>query len=128
MSNQKHEHHIIPLSTYFKVFGALMVLTALTVITAQVDLGGWANIVLAMFIATIKASLVLMFFMHLYYDNKTNLIFFLGSVLFLIIFITFTLIDVDYRDKIYKEGAMSPQDDKSYKEYITKQPSPSSDH
>ena len=127
MSNQKHEHHIIPLSTYFKVFGALMVLTALTVITAQVDLGGWANIVLAMFIATIKASLVLMFFMHLYYDNKTNLIFFLGSVLFLIIFITFTLLDIDYRDKIYKEGAMSPQDDKSYKEYITKQPS-SSDH
>lgn len=127
MSNQKHEHHIIPLRTYFKVFGALMVLTALTVITAQVDLGGWANIVLAMFIATIKASLVLMFFMHLYYDNKTNLIFFLGSVLFLIIFITFTLIDVDYRDKIYKEGAMSPQDNKSYKEYITKQPS-SSDH
>ena len=92
MNEQKHEHHIIPLSTYFKVFGALMVLTALTVLTAQVDLGGWINIIVAMVIATIKASLVLMFFMHLYYDNKTNLIFFLGSILFLVIFITFTLL------------------------------------
>ena len=127
MNEQKHEHHIIPLSTYFKVFGALMVLTALTVLTAQVDLGGWINIIVAMVIATIKASLVLMFFMHLYYDNKTNLIFFLGSILFLVIFITFTLIDVDYRDKIYKEGGMSPQGEKSYKEYITKTPA-SSEH
>ncbi len=126
MSEQKHEHHIIPLSTYFKVFGALMALTVLTVVTAQIDLGGWANIILAMFIATTKATLVLMFFMHLYYDNKTNLIFFLGSVLFLVIFIAFTLIDIDYRDKIYKEGAMSPQGSKSYKEYIIMQPP--SDH
>ena len=117
MNEKKHEHHIIPLATYFKVFGALMVLTALTVFAAQVDLGGWLNIVLAMFIATVKASLVLMFFMHLYYDNKTNLVFFLGSILFLIIFITFTLIDVDYRDRIYKKEGESPQKEKTYKEY-----------
>ena len=122
MSEQNHEHHIIPLGTYFKVFGALMALTILTVVTAQIDLGSTANIILAMIIATTKAALVLMFFMHLYYDNRTNLIFFLGSILFLVIFIVFTLIDIDYRDKIYKEGAMSPQGGKSYKEYITSQP------
>ena len=122
MSEQKHEHHIIPLPTYFKVFGALMALTVITVVTAQIDLGATINIILAMFIATTKAALVLMFFMHLYYDNRTNLIFFLGSILFMVIFIVFTLIDIDYRDKIYKEGAMSPQGGKSYKEYITKQP------
>ncbi len=122
MSEQNHEHHIIPLGTYFKVFGALMVLTILTVVTAQIDLGSTVNIILAMIIATTKAALVLMFFMHLYYDNRTNLIFFLGSILFLVIFIVFTLIDIDYRDKIYKEGAMSPQGGKSYKEYITTQP------
>ena len=39
MNDQKDKHHIIPLSLYFKVFGALMVLTALTVLVAQVDLG-----------------------------------------------------------------------------------------
>ena len=99
-----------------------MALTILTVVTAQINLGATANIILAMIIATTKAALVLMFFMHLYYDNRTNLIFFLGSILFLVIFIVFTLIDIDYRDKIYKEGAMSPQGGKSYKEYITSQP------
>ena len=109
MSENNHEHHIIPLGTYFKVFGALMALTVITVVAAQIDLGATANIILAMIIATAKATLVLMFFMHLYYDNRTNLIFFLGSILFLVIFIVFTLIDIDYRDKIYKEGAMSPQ-------------------
>ena len=122
MSENNHEHHIIPLGTYFKVFGALMALTVITVLTAQIDLGATANIILAMIIATAKATLVLMFFMHLYYDNRTNLIFFLGSILFLVIFIVFTLIDIDYRDKIYKEGAMSPQGGESYKKYITKEP------
>ena len=121
MNDQKDKHHIIPLSLYFKVFGALMVLTALTVLVAQVNLG-FFNIILAMFIAIIKASLVLMFFMHLYYDNRTNLMFFIGSIIFLIIFITFTLIDIDYRDGIYKEEGADPQGKKTYKEYIINKP------
>ena len=128
MNDQKHEHHIIPLSTYFKVFGALMVLTVLTVAVTKVDLGSPLNVILAMLIAIIKSSLVLMFFMHLYYDNRTNLVFFLGSVLFMIIFIVFTLMDIDYRDKIYKIEGDSPQGKKTYKEYITKQPPTDSSH
>ena len=128
MNDQKHEHHIIPLSTYFKVFGALMVLTVLTVAVTKVDLGSPLNVILAMLIAIIKSSLVLMFFMHLYYDNRTNLVFFLGSVLFMIIFIVFTLMDIDYRDKIYKIEGDSPQGKKTYKEYITKQPPADSSH
>ena len=101
--NKEHTHHIIPLNTYFKVFGALMVLTVLTVLAAKLDLtsflgeGPW-NVILAMLIAVIKSSLVLLFFMHLYYDNRTNLLFFLGSVFFLIVFITFTYFDIAYRE------------------------------
>ena len=81
-TNKEHAHHIIPLKTYFKVFGALMVLTVLTVLAAKLDLtqflgdGPW-NVILAMIIAIVKSSLVLLFFMHLYYDNRTNLLFFL---------------------------------------------------
>ena len=108
--NQKH-HHIIPIKTYLKVFAALMVLTVLTVITAQVDLGSF-NIILAMLIATIKSTLVLLFFMHLYYDNKTNLMFFLGSILFLIIFISFTYFDIGYRDGIYDIESLNPRIEK----------------
>ena len=106
--NKKHTHHIIPIQIYLKVFGALMVLTALTVLAAKIDLPGSLNIILAMFIAIIKSTLVLMFFMHLYYDNKTNLLFFLGSVLFLIIFIGFTFFDVGFRGGIYKTEDKTP--------------------
>ena len=71
MSESNHKHHIIPLSTYFKVFGALMFLTLITVLAAQIDLteylgkGPW-NVILAMLIAVVKSTLVLLFFMHLY--------------------------------------------------------------
>ena len=101
--NKEHTHHIIPLKTYFKVFGALMLLTVLTVLAAKLDLtqflgqGPW-NVILAMLIAIIKSSLVLLFFMHLYYDDRTNLMFFLGSILFLIVFIAFTYFDIAFRD------------------------------
>ena len=109
--NKEHTHHIIPLQTYFKVFGALMFLTLLTVLAAKIDLGSF-NIVLAMLIAIAKSTLVLLFFMHLYYDNKTNLLFFLGSVLFLIIFISFTYFDVAYRDGIDPIEDINPLEQK----------------
>ena len=104
MSESNHKHHIIPLSTYFKVFGALMFLTLITVLAAQIDLteylgkGPW-NVILAMLIAVVKSTLVLLFFMHLYYDSRTNLFFFLGSLLFVVIFISFTYFDVAYRNE-----------------------------
>ena len=106
-NNQEKHHHIIPIQTYLKVFGALMFLTVLTVAVTYIDLGSF-NIVLAMFIAIIKSTLVLLFFMHLYYDNKTNLMFFLASILFMIIFITFTYFDIGQRDGIYDIEDINP--------------------
>ena len=109
MTNEHTKHHIIPLKVYFIVFAALMLLTALTVLVTKVDLGSF-NVVLAMLIAIIKSTLVLLFFMHLYYDKKTNLLFFLGSVIFLCIFIVFTLMDINYRKEIYEIKGTSPFD------------------
>ena len=106
-NNQEKHHHIIPIQTYLKVFGALMFLTVLTVAVTYIDLGSF-NIVLAMLIAIIKSTLVLLFFMHLYYDNKTNLMFFLASILFMIIFITFTYFDIGQRDGIYDIEDINP--------------------
>ena len=106
-NNQEKHHHIIPIQTYLKVFGALMFLTVLTVAVTYVDLGSF-NIVLAMLIAIVKSALVLLFFMHLYYDNKTNLMFFLASILFMIIFITFTYFDIGQRDGIYDIEDINP--------------------
>ena len=106
-NNQEKHHHIIPIQTYLKVFGALMFLTVLTVAVTYIDLGSF-NVVLAMLIAIIKSTLVLLFFMHLYYDNKTNLMFFLASILFMIIFITFTYFDIGQRDGIYDVEDINP--------------------
>ena len=82
----------------------------LTILAAAIDLGSF-NIILALFIATIKSSLVLLFFMHLYYDNKVNMALILGSVLFLAIFIGLTMIDVTRRQDIYdiKGKLVTPQ-------------------
>ncbi|MEO0814429.1 MAG: cytochrome C oxidase subunit IV family protein, partial [Myxococcota bacterium] len=75
------------------VFVALVALTGATVAVTAIDLGASMNLVVAMLIATVKAGLVAAFFMHLLYDNKLNLMVFLGSFAFMFIFITITLMD-----------------------------------
>lgn len=91
-AHANHKPHIIPLWVYLAVFGALLFLTVLTVAAAYVDLG-FMNMPIALGIATVKAALVAMFFMHLLYDEKFNLIVFLTALLFLMVFMTFTMLD-----------------------------------
>lgn len=97
-----HKHHIIPLKTYLIVFATLLLMTGLTIFSAQYDFG-FFNIILALLIAGFKSSLVLLFFMHLYYDNKINLALIIGSVLFVAIFIGLTMIDTEGRAAIYEK-------------------------
>ena len=61
--------HIVPRKTYFSVFGALLVFTALTVTAANINFGKM-NDVIAMTIAVIKMMLVLLFFMHVRYSSR----------------------------------------------------------
>ncbi len=75
------------------MLGGLLFLTFATVEVTSVDMGGQWNLVAAMVIATMKASLVVTFFMHLAWDKKFNLVLFLTSVLFLILFLGMTLTD-----------------------------------
>jgi cytochrome c oxidase subunit 4 len=63
--------HISPTITYFIVGAALLVLTAITVGASYIDLGSiLVNFVVAMLIASVKASLVLLYFMHMKYESK----------------------------------------------------------
>lgn len=100
-SPSSHGNHILPLETYLAVAGALLVLTAVTVAVSFVHFGAW-NLVVAMAIAATKAILVALFFMHLKYDNKIYLAVFAGSVLFLALFIVFTMFDTMRRSDIYE--------------------------
>ena len=64
--------HILPKSLYYKVFWALMVLTVVTVVLSKPATGldfGALGIAIAMVIASVKAALVALFFMHLRYEN-----------------------------------------------------------
>jgi cytochrome c oxidase subunit 4 len=85
--------HTMPIPLLFGVLGALLVLTVATVSVTSIDLGAQGNLIVAMIIATIKAALVCVFFMHLLWDKKFNAVLFLTSVLFLILFLSMTTTD-----------------------------------
>jgi cytochrome c oxidase subunit 4 len=92
-----HVPHVTPLSTYMKTFGTLMVLTVVTVGVSYIDLGVTVNLAIAVIIATIKASVVAAFFMHLAVDSRFNSVAFASSVVFLAIFVGFTMLDTGSR-------------------------------
>ena len=85
--------HIVPIKVYTNVILALLGLTVLTVASAQVDFG-WFNVLIAMGIATVKAALVLLYFMHLKYDDRLYLVIFLTGVFFLIVILFFCEFDL----------------------------------
>jgi cytochrome c oxidase subunit 4 len=85
-------HHIAPTGLYFTIFGALMLLTALTVGVTYIDLGE-ANLIVAMAIAVFKASLVVLYFMHVRWSPKLVQLTFVTSLLFFGILVAFTLGD-----------------------------------
>jgi cytochrome c oxidase subunit 4 len=95
-------HHVSPTSHYVAVLGALFVLTGLTYAVSFADLGP-ASLPVAIFVAVIKASLVVAFFMHLKYDDKYNLFVFLGTLIFIGIFFGFVLFDFQARDALNDE-------------------------
>jgi len=102
----EHKHHILPLKVYLGVGAALFVLTAITVWVSFFHFGAF-NIVVAMLIATIKGSLVALYFMHLKYDNKFYLTIFVLSLVFLSIFIGLTMFDTLRRGELSREEAGS---------------------
>jgi len=84
--------HVSPLSTYLSIFAALMVLSAITVGAAFVNLGA-LNPVVALTIAVIKATLVILFFMHVKYSSRLTKLTVVLSLFFVVILFAETLMD-----------------------------------
>ena len=84
--------HISPKSTYYAIFGALMALTALTVYVAYLHLG-WLNFPVAITIALTKASLVVLFFMHVKYSSKLTKLLVASTFFFLASLFGLTMTD-----------------------------------
>lgn len=100
MAVQEHHVHITPLSTYYKVFGSLLVLTVLTVVVSRLGLEPTVSIIVAMAVAGVKAFLVAAWFMHLKYDTKFNVLCFGSAIWFAGLFFIFTCFDLGSRDSI----------------------------
>jgi cytochrome c oxidase subunit 4 len=62
-------HHVVPLRVYYVIFATLMVLTGITVAVAYIDLGP-LNTVVALVIACFKATIVVLYFMHVKYSTR----------------------------------------------------------
>jgi cytochrome c oxidase subunit IV len=94
MENEKH--HIVPYSTYILILAGLLVLTGISVTVTQINLGA-LTVMIALFIAAIKSSLVMSIFMHLKFDNRMYSFMAIGVVLLIGVMIFITFLDYLYR-------------------------------
>src|SRR3989338_10558160 len=94
-------------TTYLLVWAALLVLTVLTVSVSYYNFGVM-NIVVAMGVATVKGTLVCLYFMHLKYDNRVNHVVFISAFVFLAIFIGLTGSDLFLRTPVRSSVILSP--------------------
>lgn len=96
-SHSGHVGHIQPGYIYRNILIALLILTVITVGVAQIHFGGVWNIIVAMIVASIKAALVAMYFMHLKYEDKFTWIYALIPLFLLFLLIGGVFIDNPFR-------------------------------
>lgn len=102
-------HHIIEPYVYYRVFGVLMVLFVLTVLVAFFDLSEhlhWpaANIVVALIIAVVKATVIVLYFMHVKYASRLTQMFAIAALLWLSLLFIFSFADYISRGWIPQPG------------------------
>jgi len=85
--------HVLPQKIYIYIFVTLLLLTAVTVDVAFFN-AGWLNLYIALTIATCKATLVVLYFMHLRYSERLNWVFVGAGVFWLLIMLALTLSDI----------------------------------
>ncbi len=88
--------HVSPIKLYIGIFLTLMVLTAVTIMVAYVNLGPW-NKVVALGIASFKATLVVLYFMHVKYASRMTKLIVVTGFFFLAILLGETMVDYSSR-------------------------------
>jgi len=100
MAEHISEHHTVPVKFYFGVFFLLMALTGLTVYAASINLEEYwppLNAIVAMTIAVIKATAVVLIFMHARWSSRLTQVIIVSGIFWLIIMLTLTLTDYHTR-------------------------------
>ena len=118
----EYDHGVAHVATFKSltiVFAALLVLTGVTYLVSLKDFGEF-NLIIALAVAVVKSSLVVLFFMHLRYDKPFNSIVFVGCLIFVGLFIGLALLDktsyahevkpgqTEYMNKIHSPGVYPP--------------------
>ena len=103
---QHHGHHIVPRKTLLTIFGALLFLTILTVAQAELLELGALEVPIVLLIAGAKATLVALYFMALKWDSPVNRLAAVMGVVFVAIFLIFTMFDTLFRGDV---GNVDPQ-------------------
>ncbi|HEU0033059.1 MAG TPA: cytochrome C oxidase subunit IV family protein [Kofleriaceae bacterium] len=97
-----HDHgisHVASVKVLVGTGGSLLLLTLVTVLATKIDFGANINLAIAMLIAVVKATLVVLFFMHLKYDKLFHSVVFVSALLAAALFVGFTLMDTgQYQD------------------------------
>ncbi|HQY89168.1 MAG TPA: cytochrome C oxidase subunit IV family protein, partial [Tepidisphaeraceae bacterium] len=112
---EKQHHHAVPLWLLTVVFIALLLLTGATVWVTRLD-GNQVNvpsfnILMALLIAFVKAVLVCLIFMHLRWDSPFNTVIIICSLLFVSLFIAFTIIDSSmYKSTLTPPSGFTPSE------------------
>jgi cytochrome c oxidase subunit IV len=86
-------HHVTPPRGYVLIYVALIVLTVATVSIAFLELPEWAHLWIGLAIATAKATLVVLFFMHVWYSTRLTWVVALSGLLWLTILLVYVLTD-----------------------------------
>ena len=85
--------HVAPIKVLVATGGTLLLLTIVTVLATRIDFGAPINLGIAMAIAVLKATLVVLFFMHLRYDRLFHSVIFVSALCAASLFVGFTLMD-----------------------------------
>src|SRR6266850_1131280 len=101
--------HEITKSTYYKVFAALMALLVVTVVATYIPWGSRIGIVIAMAVAIVKATLVVLYFMHIKGSSGLTKVFVVAGLAWLAILMGITLADYHTRPWLSGEAAMTVQ-------------------
>ena len=104
----EHESHVVPIRVYVGVFLALMALTALTVWAAGQDFGP-LNTVVALTIAVTKATLVVLFFMHVKYGSPLVKLAVVSALVLLGVMLVITMSDYASRGWLGSGGSATYQ-------------------
>jgi cytochrome c oxidase subunit IV len=103
-----HVGHIVPVGVLAATLTALLVLTFFTVAVSWIDLGA-LNLWIALLIAAGKATLVVLYFMHLRYEKPFNAVVLICALLFVVLFCSLTLMDsFGYQSNVEDFRAASP--------------------